>query len=47
MPGLPEMRARLLGLLQAPATQLVRLLATPATQLAQVMKAHQDKLEGQ
>ena len=46
MPGLPELRARLLGLLQAPASQLVRLLATPATQLAQVMKAHQDKEEG-
>jgi large subunit ribosomal protein L10 len=46
MPGLPEMRARLLGLLQAPATQLVRLLGTPATQLARVMQAHQDKLEG-
>jgi large subunit ribosomal protein L10 len=46
MPGLPELRARLLGLLQAPASQLVRLLNTPATQLAQVMKAHQDKEEG-
>ncbi len=46
MPGLSELRARLLGLLQAPATQLVRLLATPATQLAQVMKAHQDKEQG-
>jgi large subunit ribosomal protein L10 len=46
MPGLPELRARLLGLLQAPATQLVRLLGTPGTQLARVMKAHQDKLEG-
>ena len=46
MPGLSEMRARLLGLLQAPATQLVRLLATPATQLARVMKAHQDKEQG-
>jgi large subunit ribosomal protein L10 len=46
MPGLAELRARLLGLLQAPATQLVRLLGTPATQLARVMKAHQDKLEG-
>ena len=46
MPGLAEMRARLLGLLQTPATQLVRLLATPATQLAQVMKAHQDKEQG-
>lgn len=46
MPGLPEMRARLLGLLQAPASQLVRLLSTPATQLAQVLQAHQDKEEG-
>ena len=46
MPGLPELRARLLGLLQTPATQLVRLLGTPATQLAQVMKAHQDKEQG-
>jgi large subunit ribosomal protein L10 len=46
MPGLPEMRARLLGLLQAPATQLVRLLGTPATQLARVLQAHQDKAEG-
>jgi large subunit ribosomal protein L10 len=46
MPGLAEMRARLLGLLQAPATQLVRLLATPATQLARVVQAHHDKLEG-
>jgi len=46
MPGLPEMRARLLGVLKAPSSQLVRLLATPATQLAQVMKAHQDKSEG-
>jgi large subunit ribosomal protein L10 len=46
MPGLPELRARLLGLLQAPATQLVRLLGTPATQLARVVQAHQDKLEG-
>jgi large subunit ribosomal protein L10 len=47
MPALPELRARLLGLLQAPATQLVRLLGTPGTQLARVMKAHQEKLEGQ
>jgi large subunit ribosomal protein L10 len=46
MPGLPELRVRLLGLLRAPASNLVRLLATPATQLAQVMKAHQDKIEG-
>jgi large subunit ribosomal protein L10 len=47
MPGLPELRARLLGLLQAPATQLVRLLGTPATQTVRVLKARQDKLEGE
>ena len=46
MPSLPELRAKLLGLMNAPATKLVRLLATPATQMAQVLKAHQDKLEG-
>jgi large subunit ribosomal protein L10 len=46
MASLPEMRSSLLGLLQAPATKLVRLLGTPATQLAQVLKAHQDKIEG-
>lgn len=47
MPSLPELRARLLGLLQTPATTLVRLLNTPAGQLARVLKAHQDKEEGQ
>jgi large subunit ribosomal protein L10 len=46
MPSLPELRAKLLGLLKAPATQLVRLLNTPAGQLARVLKAHQEKQEG-
>ena len=46
MPSLPEMRARLLGLMQAPAARLVRLLNTPASQLARVLKAHQEKEEG-
>jgi large subunit ribosomal protein L10 len=46
MPGLPEMRARLLGLLQTPATQLVRLFSTPPSQLARVLKAHEEKLAG-
>jgi large subunit ribosomal protein L10 len=45
MPSLPELRSSLLGLLQAPATKLVRLLGTPATQMAQVLQAHQDKIE--
>jgi large subunit ribosomal protein L10 len=46
MPGLPELRARLLGTLMAPASKLVRLLGTPATQLARVLQAHKDKQEG-
>ncbi len=46
MPGLPELRARLLGLLQAPAARLLRLLAAPAGQLAQVMRAHAEKEQG-
>ena len=43
MPSLPELRAKLLGLLNAPASQLVRLLNTPASQLARVLKAHEQK----
>ena len=43
MASLPELRAKLLGLMKAPASQLVRLLNTPAGQLARVLKAHQDK----
>ncbi len=45
MPGLPEMRARLLGVLMAPATKLVRLLATPQTQLVRVLEAHREQQE--
>ena len=45
MPSLPELQASFLGLLQAPATKLVRLLSTPGTQMAQVLKAHQEKTE--
>jgi large subunit ribosomal protein L10 len=47
MPSLPQMRAKLLGLLNAPATQLVRLLNTPAQQLARVLKAHEEKEQGE
>lgn len=37
LPGLSEIRATLLALLQTPAGQLVRLLATPGTQVARVI----------
>jgi large subunit ribosomal protein L10 len=44
MPSLPELRARLLGLLNAPAAKLVRLLQTPASQVVRVLKAHGERL---
>ena len=44
MPGLPELRSKLLGVLQAPAAKLVRLLNTPAQQMVRVLKAHEEKL---
>jgi large subunit ribosomal protein L10 len=43
MPSLPELRARLLGMLKAPAARLVRLLNEPASSLARVLKARQDE----
>jgi large subunit ribosomal protein L10 len=43
MPSLPELRARLLGLLTAPATRLVRLLNAPGTKLVRVLKAYEEK----
>ena len=46
MPSLPELRASFLGLLQQPATSLVRLLGTPATQLARVLAEQEKKLGG-
>jgi large subunit ribosomal protein L10 len=47
MPSLPEMRAKLLGLLQTPATQLVRVLNAPGGKMARVLAAHQEKLENE
>ena len=43
MPGLPELRAMLLGMLTSPASKLVRILNTPGSQLAQVLKAKSEK----
>ena len=39
MPGLPELRAQMLGMLTQPAGKLVRTLAAPGSQLARVLKA--------
>ena len=45
LPSLDVLRAMLLGVLNAPATKLVRLINTPAQQLAQVIKAKSEKAE--
>lgn len=43
LPPLPVVRARLLGTLLAPATQLARTLAEPARQVASVLRAYSEK----
>jgi large subunit ribosomal protein L10 len=45
LPSLEVLRAKLLGLFNAPATKLAVLLNTPASQLAQVIKAKSEKGE--
>ena len=44
LPSLDVLRAKLLGLFNAPATKLVVLLNTPATQLARVIQAKAEKV---
>ena len=43
LPSLPVLRSQLLGVLQAPASKLVRTLAEPGRSLAAVVKAYSDK----
>jgi len=45
LPSKDVLQAKLLGLLLAPASTLVRLINTPASQVAQVLKAYSDKGE--
>jgi len=45
LPSIDVLRAKLLGLFNAPATKLVTLINTPALQLAQVIKAKSEKTE--
>src|ERR1700735_4066968 len=45
VPSIDVLRAKLLGLFNAPATKLVTLINTPAVQLAQVIKAKSEKAE--
>jgi large subunit ribosomal protein L10 len=43
MPSLDELRAKLVGLIQAPATKLAQLSTAPAAKLARVIRAYADK----
>jgi large subunit ribosomal protein L10 len=45
LPSLDELRAKMVGLIQAPATKLARLLNAPASQLARVVQAYGSKGE--
>jgi large subunit ribosomal protein L10 len=47
LPGLPELRAKILGLLMQPASKLVRTIAAPGNQLARVLKARGETLAKQ
>jgi len=46
LPSLDELRGMLVGLLQAPATKLVRLLNEPGSQLARLVEARRNSIEG-
>ena len=43
LPSLDELRARIVGVINAPATKLVRTINEPGAALARVIKAHADK----
>lgn len=45
LPSLDELRGQIVGLIQAPATKLVRLLAEPGSQIARLMEARRGALE--
>ena len=43
LPSLDELRAKILGLVNAPATKLVQIVQAPAAQLARVLSAYAEK----
>jgi large subunit ribosomal protein L10 len=43
LPSLDELRAKILGLVQAPATKIVQVIQAPAGQLARVVAAYAEK----
>jgi large subunit ribosomal protein L10 len=45
LPSLDELRARIVGLIQAPATKIARVVSAPASKLARVVQAYAEKDE--
>ena len=45
LPSLDELRAKLIGLVQAPATKIAQVATAPATKVARVLRAHAEKGE--
>jgi len=45
LPSMDALRGMIIGLLQAPATKLVRLIAEPGTQLARLVEARRAQQE--
>lgn len=45
LPSLDQLRGKIVGLIQAPATKLVRLLAEPGSQIARLVDARKSTLE--
>jgi large subunit ribosomal protein L10 len=45
LPSLDQLRAKLLGLLQTPATRIAAVLQAPGGQIARVLQAHAKKGE--
>ena len=43
LPSLDELRAKIVGLLNAPATKVVQIVQAPAAQLARLLSAHAEK----
>ena len=43
LPSLDELRAKIVGLVQAPATKVVQIIQAPAGQIARVLSAHAEK----
>lgn len=45
LPSLDELRGRLIGIINAPATKIATISSAPAAQLARLLKAHAEKSE--